>query len=231
MQSGVVIELGTIEYRKALDMQQTLCFKRGYDQMPDTLLLLEHPHVFTLGRGTDPAHLFIDRPAALALGADIIQADRGGSVTYHGPGQLIGYPILDLGLSPDLHQYLRDLEEVLIRTLKNFNIAADRFPGLTGVWVNGAKIASIGVKVTRGITKHGFSLNIDPQMNFFNYINACGFNRSHVSMRQLLGEPISANLVKSALVKSFEVVFEHPMIFNSEERLEQLNPSFPLGSA
>lgn len=215
MTAAWLIDLGVIDFKQALDVQRTFCFKRAYAEIPDVLLLAEHPHVYSTGRRTDPAHISIGREEALLLGADIVSADRGGSVTYHGPGQLVVYPILNLGTSPDLHRYLRDLEKVVIHTLSAFGIEAVRIPDMTGVWAGGAKIASIGVKVTRGITKHGFSLNIDPDMSYFDHINACGFSRPATSMRQLLETVPDNEQIREVLVSSFESVFQQELVPNN----------------
>lgn len=211
-----VVDLDRVTYRRSLELQQKLCFKRAYGDIPDIMVFLEHPHVYTTGRRTEPAHLGIDRDGALAIGADIIAADRGGSVTYHGPGQIVVYPVLNLGYMPDLHRYLRDLEQVIILALSEFDIAAETIAGLTGVWVNGAKIASIGVKVSQGITKHGFSLNIDPQLDFFEKIDACGTGKPATSVRKVLGTAPAVAKVKDALIRSFGTVFERDMKLKDE---------------
>lgn len=143
-----------------------LARRRQADEAPDTLLLLEHPATITLGRGTDDADLLTDAQELSARGIAVVRTDRGGEITYHAPGQIVGYPILDLRAhGQDLHRYLRDLEEVLVRALNTFGLRGERIPGLTGVWVDGAKIAAIGIKVSRWVSMHGFALNIAPDLS------------------------------------------------------------------
>jgi lipoyl(octanoyl) transferase len=156
---------GLTSYEAALTEQQNFARQRQADLVPDTLLLLEHPTTITLGRGSHLKDLWTPREVLQAQGISVIEADRGGEISYHAPGQLVGYPILDLREhGQDLHKYLRDLEEVLIRTLGTFGITAARMPGLTCVWVDDAKIAAIGIKVTRWVSLHGFALNINLDM-------------------------------------------------------------------
>src|SRR5579871_2701193 len=151
-----VARLGTVEYARALELQDALVAARRDDLIGDTLLLLEHPHVFTLGRGADERYLLETRP-----GVPVFRVSRGGEVTYHGPGQLIGYPILKLeGRDRDVHRYLRNLEEAMIRALADCRIEAARRAGLTGVWIDAKKIGSIGVGIKRWTTCHGFALNV-----------------------------------------------------------------------
>jgi lipoyl synthase len=193
--------LGRVAYGDALALQRGL-HARGED---DHLLLLEHPHVYTLGRGAHPEHLLVP-PAS--VGADLEVADRGGDVTYHGPGQLVGYPILTLpawrdGLT-DVIAYVRRLEDVLIATLADLGVEAGREHRLTGVWVNGEKVAAIGVKVTRGRTMHGFAVNVDPDMAMFSHIVPCGIrDRGVTSLRRVLGRPVEMKTVVDALITRF----------------------------
>jgi lipoyl synthase len=193
--------LGRVAYGDALALQRAL-HARGGD---DHLLLLEHPHVYTLGRGAHPEHLLVP-PAS--VGADLEVADRGGDVTYHGPGQLVGYPILTLpawrdGLT-DVIAYVRRLEDVLIATLADLGVEAGREHRLTGVWVNGEKVAAIGVKVTRGRTMHGFAVNVDPDMAMFSHIVPCGIrDRGVTSLRRVLGRPVEMKTVVDALITRF----------------------------
>jgi lipoyl synthase len=193
--------LGRVAYGDALALQRAL-HARGED---DHLLLLEHPHVYTLGRGAHPEHLLVP-PAS--VGADLEVADRGGDVTYHGPGQLVGYPILTLpawrdGLT-DVIAYVRRLEDVLIATLADLGVEAGREHRLTGVWVNGEKVAAIGVKVTRGRTMHGFAVNVDPDMAMFSHIVPCGIrDRGVTSLRRVLGRPVEMKTVVDALITRF----------------------------
>lgn len=162
--------LGTVDYEQALNLQDAMVAARHADEIGDTLLLLEHPHVYTLGRGANERYLTAPPPAV-----PIHRVSRGGQVTYHGPGQLIGYPILKLeGAARDVHAYLRLLESVIMQTLRSYGIDAGRREKLTGVWVGPRKIASIGVGIRRWITLHGFALNVNTELGFFDCIVPCG---------------------------------------------------------
>lgn len=177
--------LGPVPYREAFDLQRAL-HERSAD---DHLLLLEHPHVYTLGRNADPAHVLA---APDSVGADLVATDRGGDVTYHGPGQLVGYPIVSLpewrAGQRDVVAYVRRLEDVLVGALADLGVEAGRVPGYTGVWVGGEKIAAIGVRVSRGRTRHGFALNVDPDLAMFGHIVPCGIpDRGVTSLARLLG--------------------------------------------
>lgn len=164
---------GLVPYRDALELQRSLTSARKADpSLPDILMLLQHPPVYTLGQGSDWQFLKFD-PAHSAH--DLVQIERGGEVTYHAPGQLVGYPILNLAFyQKDLHWYLRQLEEVLIRVMATYGLKGDRIAGMTGVWVEGCKVAAIGIKVSRWITMHGFALNICPDLTGFQQIVPCG---------------------------------------------------------
>jgi lipoyl(octanoyl) transferase len=168
--------LGTVPYAAGLDLQADLVSRRRAGEVEDRLLLLEHPHVITLGTSSDRAHIRINEADRARRGIDLFETGRGGDVTYHGPGQLVGYPILDLKPDRrDLHRYLRDVEEALIRALADLGIGAGRIPGLTGVWVEDRKIAAIGVRVSSGwITSHGFALNVSTDLSLFDTIVPCG---------------------------------------------------------
>jgi len=202
--------LGCVDYEAAWRIQQSLVGQRIEGSIPDTLLLLEHPPVYTYGRRGAEGQ-FLAAPAQLeARGAKVLAVDRGGGMTFHGPGQLVGYPILDLQeWVPDLHRYLRGLEEVLIRTLADYNITGERCEGMTGVWVGSDKIAAIGVKVSRWATSHGFSLNVNVDIGWFHHITACGIrDRGVTSMEQLLGRIVPLEKVASAVACHFGVVFQ-----------------------
>jgi lipoyl(octanoyl) transferase len=165
-----IARLGTVDYESALALQDALVTARRADLIGDTLLLLEHPHVFTLGRGADARYLLEARP-----GVPVFRVSRGGQVTYHGPGQLVGYPILKLeGRDRDIHLYLRNLEQTMIDALAKLGITAQRRAGLTGVWVGERKIGSIGVGLRRWITLHGFALNVCPELEYFAAMVPCG---------------------------------------------------------
>jgi lipoyl(octanoyl) transferase len=205
-----VRRLGTVPYREALELQAQLVKQRRAGEIPDTLLLLEHPHVITLGSGWHPENILATPEERAARGIELFETGRGGDVTYHGPGQLVGYPILDLKPDRcDLHAYLRDLEEVLIRTLGDFGLRAGRAEGLTGAWAGDAKLAAIGVRVSSGwITSHGFALNVTTDLSFFGTIVPCGI-RDHgvASMLSVLGEPVAMREVERAVVSRFCEVF------------------------
>ncbi len=202
---------GLTPYATALAWQRELARRRQAGEVPDTLLLLEHPPTITLGRGSHREDLLTSPDVLQRRGIDVIEADRGGEISYHAPGQLVGYPILDLRQhGQDLHKYLRDLEEVLIRSLGDFSLTGTRQPGLTGVWVGDAKIAAMGIKVTRWVSLHGFALNIDldltPMRRDF---VPCGIrDRGVTSLRELRPErPWARAEVEDAVVKAFADVF------------------------
>lgn len=172
----LVTSLGTLAYAEALDIQRAAARARIDGSLPnDLLLLVEHPPVITTGRSTKPAHLLLAPDALAARGVELFDVDRGGDVTFHGPGQLVGYPIVDLrDHKEDLHWYLRQLEAALIRSLATFDIRAERNAGLTGVWTSGRKIASIGVHARQWVTWHGFALNVTTDLSFFDMLVPCG---------------------------------------------------------
>lgn len=198
-------------YAEALDLQTTLVARRRDGSIEDQLLLLEHPHVITLGSSSSDAHVLVDAAARRALGIEVFEAGRGGDVTYHGPGQLVGYPILDLKPDrTDLHRYLRDLEEVLLVALRALGVPDPvRRPGMTGAWIPAGKLAAIGVRVSSGwITSHGFALNVDPDLTYFETIVPCGIRGETVtSLRTVLGRPLTPEDVIPAVVSAFAQVF------------------------
>jgi lipoyl(octanoyl) transferase len=200
-----VEDLGPTAYREAWDLQKEVFASREAGRCPDTLLLTCHDHVYTLGKNTDDNHLLASREELGRAGADVVRVDRGGDITYHGPGQLVGYPILDLrNHHPDIHRYLRDLEAVLIDTLGDFGVEGGREEGYTGVWVSGAKIAAIGVKVSRWITMHGFALNVNTDLKYFDRIIPCGIGHLGVtSMEKILGERVPMRDVVASASKHF----------------------------
>ena len=180
-----VANLGLVEYQAALALQYAMLVARQNDAIPDTLLLLEHPHVFTLGRGADERFIRATRPGEVP----IYRVSRGGEVTYHGPGQLVGYPILKLeGRDRDVHRYLRKLEEAMIRALADCSIVATRREGLTGIWVGPRKIGSIGVGIKRWTTCHGFALNVSPDLSYFRDIVPCGIDGCEMTSIELLAD-------------------------------------------
>lgn len=206
-----VSRLGLVPYAEALALQRDLVERRRRDEVPDQLLLLQHPPVITTGVRTADAraHIVADEQELVRRGVEVHEAGRGGDVTFHGPGQLVGYPILKLPPDrQDLHRYVRDLEEALILTLRGWGIAGSRIPGLTGVWVGQEKVAAIGVRVSRWVTSHGFALNVTTDLSQFGLIVPCGISDKGVtSMERLLGRPVAMAEVETAFVGAFAGVF------------------------
>ena len=203
-----VKKLGRVEYGEALRIQKEteLAVKRG--EQPDTLLLLEHPHTLTVGRRGDSSAILMSSDLLSARGVSVFETNRGGKITYHGLGQVVGYPIISL--SPDredVHRYVRDLEEVLIRSLADYGIDGFRLEGLTGVHSSRGKVAAIGVHIARWITTHGFALNVNTDLSFFNLIIACD-GEQVTSMDDLLGREIDMREVEDRLAAHFAEVFE-----------------------
>jgi lipoyl(octanoyl) transferase len=211
-----VRRLGLVSYADALQLQRALVEERKAGDIPDTLLLLEHPHVLTLGVKGDGGrtHILTSAAGLEALGVEVFEAGRGGDVTYHGLGQVVGYPIIDLKPErQDVHRYVRDLEEVMIRTCADFGITAGRIKGLSGVWVgaDGAmeKIGAIGVRVSRWVTSHGFAFNVNTDLGYFNLIVPCGIaDRGVTSIQRIIGHPVALADVQDRLVAHFRAVFE-----------------------
>ena len=205
-----IVRLGQVDYEEAWDMQRRTVEARVADTIPDVLFLLEHPHVYTLGRGGHAENILLDQASLASRGAKVLWVDRGGDVTYHGPGQLVGYPIVDLArLGKDTHQHLRRLEDVLIRALADFGLDSHRETSYTGVWVDDEKVAAIGVRVSRWITSHGFALNVDPNLDYFANIIPCGIRQKGVtSISRLLGRPVSRAEAEAAVLRHFPAVFD-----------------------
>lgn len=207
-----ILDLGTREYQEVWRLQKELVAQRRAGLIPDTLILVEHPPVFTVGRGgrpSPPTPLPSRRERSGVAGVRTLIVERGGDITFHGPGQLVGYPIIDLqDRGRDLHRFLRDLEEVLIRTVRDFSLDAQRRPGLTGVWVGPKKIASIGIAVQRWVSYHGFALNVSVDLSYFRMIRPCGLDGAVMtSLSALLGREISITEVKPCLLRHWEEVF------------------------
>lgn len=204
-----VVDLGTTEYSRACELQKSVVKARLERRIPDLLLFTEHNHVYTIGRSGTYAHLLADEQTLRQKGLAVFETDRGGDITYHGPGQLVGYPILDLREHYlDVHRYMRDLEEVLIRTVSDYGLNATRRPGLTGVWVDDAKIAALGVKISRWITFHGFALNVSTDLSFFKGIVPCGIQQCAVtSLALLCGSTPDLQEVARGIVGHFCEVF------------------------
>jgi lipoyl(octanoyl) transferase len=209
-----VRRLGLVNYLDAYRLQQELAEGRANGSTEDTLLLLEHPPTYTMGLATNETHLLVSREELVGQGIEVYQVDRGGDITYHGPGQLVGYPVIDIGgRRGGPLRYLRDLEEVLILVLQTFGVAAGRLRPYTGVWVDEEKIAAIGVKVNaRKIATHGFALNVDPDLNAYGRIVPCGIQGKAVtSMDRVLGRRVPMEDVMDAVVVGFGQVFERVM--------------------
>jgi lipoyl(octanoyl) transferase len=214
--SLVVRRLGLVPYADALELQRTLVDERKAGNGADTLLLLQHPHVITLGVKLESArsHVVATPDVLAQRGVEVTETGRGGDVTYHGPGQLVGYPILDLRPDrQDVHQYVRDLEEVMIRVCADYGIEARRVPGLTGAWIDTPrgpeKIGAIGVRLSRWITSHGFAFNVNTDLDYFGLIVPCGIAEHGVtSLGALLGSPLPMDEVEEAFIGHFARVFD-----------------------
>ncbi len=207
-------DLGLIDYQKAWDLQHSLFEKRRANTIDDTLLLLEHPHTYTFGKSADKSNLLFDDEELKKREISLFDIDRGGDITYHGPGQIVGYAIIDLKIwEQDTHKYLRALEEVIIQTLAEYGIVSGRIENHTGVWVEDKKICALGIKVSRWISMHGFALNINTDMNLFNGIIPCGIeNKGVVSLKEIIGENIPIEKVKTIIVEKFKLVFNYGLI-------------------
>jgi lipoyl(octanoyl) transferase len=205
-----VRRLGTVPYARGLELQEDLVARRRAGEIRDQLLLLEHPHVITLGSSSHPEHVLADPERLRSMEVELHETGRGGDVTYHGPGQLVGYPVLDLKPDrKDLHRYLRDLEDVLIRVVAGYGVEAERARGMTGVWTPRGKVAAIGVRVSSGwITSHGFALNVNTDLTYFGTIVPCGIpDREVVSLQGILGRPLEMTAVMDRVVRAFAEVF------------------------
>lgn len=209
----LAIKTGLLDYALAWEMQRKLWQARGAGRLADVLLLVEHPPTYTIGRAGGDHHLLASEQELKARGAQLFHIDRGGDVTYHGPGQLVGYPIMNLDhLYKDVHRYLRDLEEAIILTLKSYGLKGHRINGLTGVWVENRKLASIGIKVSRWVTMHGFALNVATDMSYFSQIIPCGiWGREMASIENLLNTPPSLWQVAEHFIIYFGQVFGRRM--------------------
>ena len=206
-----VRRLGTVSYPDALAMQRALVEERRADRVPDLLLLLQHPAVITLGvKGDGGRSNVVALPERLSeLGITVEETGRGGDVTYHGPGQIVGYPILDLRPDrQDVHRYVRDLEEVMIRTCADYGLEAGRIAGLTGAWIGAEKIGAIGVRISRWITSHGFAFNVSTRLDHFQLIVPCGISdRGVTSLEKATGRLIPVDEVEDRIIRHFASVF------------------------
>jgi lipoyl(octanoyl) transferase len=200
-----------MDYAEALDLQRSLADQRRAGHITDTLLLVEHPHVLTLGVRGDGgrSHILASADTLASRGVAVHETGRGGDITYHGPGQIVGYPIIDLKPDRcDVHRYVRDLEDVLMRTAGDYGIRAQRVDGLTGVWVGQEKLAAIGVRIARWITSHGFALNVSTNLDYFELIVPCGIgDRGVTSLERLLGRTVGLAEVQSRIASHFCNVF------------------------
>ncbi len=205
-----VRRLGTLPYADGVALQTRLVEERRAGAIPDTLLLVEHPHVITMGTGAHEEHVLADEARRAEMGIELFEVGRGGDVTYHGPGQLVGYPILDLKPDrKDVHRYLRDLEEMLIRVAASFGVESGRTPGQTGVWTAAGKLAAIGVRVSSGwITSHGFALNVSTDLRYFETIVPCGIaERGVTSLEREVGRSVGVDETADRVIEAFSAVF------------------------
>ena len=214
----LVRRLGVIPYVEAWDRQRVLVAERKEGRVPDHLLLLEHPSVYTFGKRGDLGHVDMNEETRRALGIDLVHSDRGGDVTWHGPGQLVGYPVIDL--SPDrkgVARYIHDLEEVIIRTCADFGVEAGRADRLTGVWARNDKVAAIGVRISRWITSHGFAFNVCNSLEAYDHIVPCGIReRGVTTLSKLAGRDITVDEAAGRLVERFAERFDRRIIEEEE---------------
>jgi len=208
-----VRRLGLVSYADGLELQRGLVEDRKAGRIADTLLLLQHPHVLTIGVKKDGRQHILAAPERLAArGVEVFETGRGGDVTYHGPGQLVGYPIIDLNPDRrDVHRYVRDLEAVMIGVCGDYGLAAERVKGMSGAWLGDAKIGAIGVRISRWVTSHGFAFNVTTDLDFFNLIVPCGIaDRGVTSLAVQLGRAVPLPEVEDAFIRHFSAVFAKP---------------------
>ena len=206
-----ILDWGRTRYKDAIESQKALVDQRLADEIGDTLVFTEHDAVYTIGRRKHAdQNLIWDQTKVNAEGIDVVRTNRGGDITYHGPGQIVGYAIVSLDKKRDLHAYLRALEEIVIRTLATFDISASRRPEKTGIWLDTRKICAIGIAVRSWVTYHGFALNLDPNLDHFSGIIPCGITQGSVtSLRKELGTTIEPEIVKRRLAVEFKNIFEN----------------------
>jgi lipoyl(octanoyl) transferase len=204
-------DLNFIDYQEAWDLQKEILEMRVDEKINDVLLLLEHPHTYTLGKVADKRNLIGSLDYLIQNKISVFDIDRGGDITYHGPGQIVGYPIIDLKKwKQDTHKYLRSLEEVLIKTCAEYGLKGIRDPKYTGVWIGDKKIAAIGIKVSRWVTMHGFAFNINTDLDFFSGIVPCGIvDKGVTSLKNELNKSIDISEVKEKLINNFKNIFEY----------------------
>lgn len=223
------IDLGLTDYNSTWQLQKQINTYKQHNKCCDLIITNQHNHVYTLGKSGDRNHLLIDNSKMSEQGISYYEIDRGGDLTYHGPGQLVCYPIFDLNnYYPDTHRYLRDLEEVIVRTLNYYGIVSHKDEEFTGVWTGEEKICAIGIKVSRWITMHGLAFNINNDLNFFDNIIPCGiFHKGVTSMKRLLGREIDFEEVKNLVLKNFESVFSVSL---EKLTLDKLKTYYRLGN-
>ncbi|MHB1686298.1 MAG: lipoyl(octanoyl) transferase LipB [Ignavibacteriaceae bacterium] len=207
-------DLGFIDYKEAWNLQKEILQLRRKQKIEDIFFLLEHPNTYTLGKTADKAHLISSNDFLNQNKISVYDIDRGGDITYHGPGQIVGYPIIDLNFwQRDTHKYLRALEEVIIRTCAHFGLTGIRDPKYTGVWIENRKIAAIGIKVSHWITMHGFAFNVNTNLSLFNGIVPCGiYDKEVTSLKKELGKELDLTEVKNLLAENFKEIFNYAEI-------------------
>ena len=225
-----VVRPGTTPFRSCWELQKRLLDLRAIGAVPDTLIMTEHPAVYTIGRTGNPNNMLAGMNELQAAHIEFLSIERGGDVTYHGPGQLVGYPILNLlDFHPDLHWYVRSLEEVVIRTLSHYRIEGERHPQFTGVWVGNAKVCAIGIHTRGWVTMHGFALNVSTDVSAFDRIVPCGIRGKDVtSISLLLGRKIDFVEVESLCIQEFCTVFGYSPLFITRESLADVINEYPL---
>ena len=213
MKKILLTDIGITEYERAWELQKSLHEKRAQQSISDVILLTEHSNTYTIGKSGGDDHLLASEDELKLRDVAVFKTDRGGDITYHGPGQIVCYPIISLdNYYHDVHRYLRDLEEVVIRTLDYYGIIAHREPEYTGVWVGGEKICAIGVKISRWVTMHGFALNVNTDLSYFSRIIPCGiFHKGVTSLSQLLDKPVDIAQTKEIILSKFAEVFHAEM--------------------
>ena len=218
MEDLLLLDKGCAKYEEIWNLQKNLVKKRIQGEIIDTLILVEHPPVITLGKRAKKEEILVSEDFLFQHKIGYFYVDRGGKVTFHGPGQLVAYPIINLSLDgKDIHRYLRNLEEVIIRVLKKLGIEGERIKGYTGVWVKGKKIVSIGIGVRRWVTYHGLALNVNTDLSYFSLINPCGIESSKItSLSRILSCPLGMKEIKNLFLKCFCEVFKRKIIQNED---------------
>ena len=218
----LLLQMGVTDYPEGQELQKDAARRRGEGTLPDALILLQHPHTYTLGRRASVSDVLLEADALEEIGARVYSADRGGETTYHGPGQVVGYSVVDVRPLGGARGYVRALEALLIDVLADFGIAGERRDGLPGAWVDNEKIAFIGVRISRGITTHGFALNASPDLSYFQHIVPCGIEGLAVtSMERVLGSPVSVEQVSDSLARNFGRLFDRGLVEIGPEQLRE----------